>query len=133
MARKRLTKGTNALRVEERIAKVPVDLIRSDPGSGVFEALKTLETKTAPAEAMPTPKAVQSSGSGHRSLANNAARRLGPDSFTKAERRAIVVSCTDYRNRLPIYLKSAMHDVEIIDSILRKCARFEQGSEPDRE
>jgi hypothetical protein len=58
----------------------------------------------------------------------HAAERLGPGSFTQAERRAIVVSCTEYRNRLPTYLKSAKREVEIIDSILSKCAREERGA-----
>lgn len=157
MARKRLTKGTNALRVEERIAKVPADLIRRpDASSGVFEALKKLEDRTEASGADTTPKQkkldeltpqtkkVASKPKAGGTVAQGASnppkghkpeekseRRLGPDSFTKAERRAIVRSCTDYRNRLPTYLRSAMHDVEILDSIIRKCVRFEQGAESD--
>jgi hypothetical protein len=157
MARKRLTKGTNALRVEERIAKVPIDLVRRpETGSGVFEALKKLEDRTEASgtdtrpetkkqdELTPQKKNVASKPkageTGEKRASNTqkerkpeekSERRLGPDSFTKAERRAIVRSCTDYRNRLPIYLRSAMHDVEILDSIIRKCNRFERETESD--
>jgi len=134
-------KGANALRVEERIARVPLDVIRSAEGdTGVFEALKDLEREARSAgrepprvesrakpeasrsKTAPRAPAVRSPESG-----SEAARRLGPDSFTKAERRAIVVSCTEYRNRLPTYLQSAKGEVEIIDSILRKCGSAEAG------
>jgi hypothetical protein len=135
MARKRLTKGANALRVEERIARVPLDMVRPVEGeTGIFKALKALEDDAVPAEEAPRPRP---SAAPRRRPAKGAARpaalgariesegRLGPDSFSEAERRAIVLSCTEYRNRLPTYLRSARREVEIIDSILRKCARAE--------
>ena len=55
MARKRLIKGANAVRVEERIARVPVDvsLPQFEPGSGIFDALRAMEAPKvvkAPAE-----------------------------------------------------------------------------------
>jgi len=155
MARKRLTKGTNALRVEERIARVPADL--SSPraeGSGVFEALRLLEREsegagggrddatmqpipaTPPAarrqKAIPARRRIPAAPKNAPAPAEgpDPKKRLGPESFTKAERRAIVVSCIEYRNRLPTYLKSAMREVEIIDSILQKCERAgEDGAE----
>ena len=45
MARKRLIKGANAVRVEERIARVPVDvsLPEFESGSGIFDALRAME------------------------------------------------------------------------------------------
>jgi hypothetical protein len=134
MARKRLTKGANALRVEERIARVPADLGRpAEAETGIFEALRKLDQKDGPAEQRPA-RAAKAAGLARAPVASAraaaehvAAERLGPGSFTQAERRAIVVSCTEYRNRLPTYLKSAKREVEIIDSILSKCAREERG------
>ncbi len=174
MARKRLTKGTNALRVEERIARVPADL--SSPrqeGSGVFEALRLLgresgesgglrddkpkaafesppaapraaslvkAEKPAPAKAAkaaPAPRRASSAAKAAPAKAGaqpagkaEPRKTLSPESFTKAERRAIVVSCVEYRNRLPTYLRSAMREVQIIDSILKKCeSAAEDGTE----
>lgn len=149
MARKRLTKGANALRVEERIAKVPADLGgRAEPETGIFEAIRKLEIKDGLAEPRPeeprpagprparaakakstAPKASERVADARVAVARVAAERLGPASFTQAERRAIVVSCTEYRNRLPTYLKSAKREVEIIDSILSKCAREDRDEE----
>jgi hypothetical protein len=143
MARKRLTKGANALRVEERIAMVPLDVVRPAEGeTGIFRALRTLErddgpvpeprrrsrpaprrpaeksapVDAAPADAAPAPAEAAPAGS-------EPSARLGPLSFSDAERGAIVVCCTEYRNRLPTYLLSAKREVEIIDSILKKCER----------
>ena len=62
MARKRLIKGANAARVEERIARVPADVTTLEPGpeSSIFDALRALEgaARTAPAPSpAPVPKA----------------------------------------------------------------------------
>lgn len=56
MARKRLIKGANAARVEERIARVPADVTLPGPESSIFDALRALEgaAGTAP-EASPPP------------------------------------------------------------------------------
>lgn len=45
MARKRLIKGANAARVEERIARVPADvaLLEPEAESSIFDALRALE------------------------------------------------------------------------------------------
>lgn len=54
MARKRLIKGANAARVEERIARVPADmsLAESPAESSIFGALRALEgAATAPPQA----------------------------------------------------------------------------------
>ncbi len=152
MARKRLTKGANALRVEDRIARVPADLAgpRAE-GSGVFEALRLLERESEegggeprrppePRPVAPRAKAEPERAGKPRQAAKAAAApesgheprgKLGPGSFTKAERRAIVVSCTEYRNRLPTYLQSAAREVEILDSILRKCERADKDASED--
>jgi hypothetical protein len=144
-------KGANALRVEERIARVPLDLVRPAGGEiGIFEAIKALgrddeESREAPRQrprpqpASGRPKAAQeavpkaASAARGRAAAREAAARLGPESFSKAERRAIVLSCTEYRNRLPTYLLSAKREVEIIDSILRKCERAEREAKGEAE
>ena len=53
MARKRLIKGANAVRVEERIARVPVDvsLPEFESGSGIFDALRAMEADRSEAPA----------------------------------------------------------------------------------
>lgn len=95
MARKRLEAGANATRVEERIAKVPLDagteaqLVK--PGSGS--------------------SATKAGASG---------RREAGIQLTRAEREMLVRCCVEYRNRLPIYLKSAAKEVALIDSVLKK-------------
>jgi hypothetical protein len=146
MARKRLTKGANALRVEERIALVPLDVVRPAEGeTGIFKALRALERDDGPvpeprrrpraaakgaaakrAAAKPTPAAAAPA---RRAISGGEdSARLGPLSFSDAERGAIVVCCTEYRNRLPTYLLSAKKEVEIIDSILKKCERARGAS-----
>jgi hypothetical protein len=143
-------KGANALRVEERIARVPADLGGpAEAETGIFEALKSLELKDGsaggarraakPPRRSAAPRRLEPEGTAREGAARKgaepeekaplAAERLGPSSFTAAERRAIVVSCTEYRNRLPIYLQSAKREVEIIDSILRKCSRAEREAD----
>ncbi len=53
MARKRLIKGANAARVEERIARVPADVTTLEPGpeSSIFDALRALEGAAKPSPA----------------------------------------------------------------------------------
>ncbi len=51
MARKRLIKGANAVRVEERIARVPADVSGPEPGLGIFDALRAMEAGVAEAPA----------------------------------------------------------------------------------
>jgi hypothetical protein len=61
MARKRLIKGANAARVEERIARVPADVTM--PESSIFDALRALEgaagsvPEASPHPAPPPPRA----------------------------------------------------------------------------
>ena len=56
MARKRLIKGANAARVEERIARVPADMgLEAQAESSIFDALRALEgaaTATPPTRAL---------------------------------------------------------------------------------
>ena len=47
MARKRLIKGANATRVEERIARVPVDVSEASPVQSIFGALRAMEEGSA--------------------------------------------------------------------------------------
>jgi hypothetical protein len=219
MARKRLIKGANATRVEERIARVPEDI---ETGSNIFRALKALEgaqsvspppprqskpragiapqprqSKPGAAIAPQPPEALQvapaattraatpkkpksaprrKAGTGekaqvgqanalgpsqshvdarteihaHHTTAENRLpvstpraapaslaieppkdkkppERIGPSDFSAAERAAIVRCCADYRNRLPIYLLAVQKEVEIIDSVIEKCGRADEG------
>lgn len=52
MARKQLIKGANASRVEERIARVPADLVVQ--GSTIFGAIKAMERDSAATKPAPT-------------------------------------------------------------------------------
>lgn len=59
MARKRLIKGANAARVEERIARVPIDVAgpAAAPESSIFGALRALEDgAAAPPRSLPPKK-----------------------------------------------------------------------------
>lgn len=120
MARKQLIKGTNALRVEERIARVPADLQaegdEDESGAeGIFRALKNLEdTKAKPQKESLAPEKKQAP-------AQAQAKRIGPSDFSAAERAAIVASCLDYRNRLPIYLQSVQAELRVLDAVIAKC------------
>ena len=151
MARKRLIKGANAVRVEERIARVPVDvsLPQFEPGSGIFDALRAMEAPKvlkAPAErsgtavqgrspkrkpapvsaptAAPVPALVPRTSPARASGTPSKPTkpgRVGTSDFTAKERETIVRCCTDYRNHLPIYLLAVQMEVEIIDSVIDKC------------
>lgn len=56
MARKRLIKGANAARVEERIARVPADvsLVESSAESSIFGALRAMESPSTKTPARPS-------------------------------------------------------------------------------
>ncbi|MGO8695905.1 MAG: hypothetical protein ACLQMF_19760 [Rectinemataceae bacterium] len=145
MARKRLIRGANATRVEERIARVPEDI---EAESNIFRALKELEG-SPPDAPLQAPASLPAPGSkrtpraakrpARRAIASqppaapiiSAAepqgelrprKRIGPSDFSAAEREAIVRCCADYRNRLPIYLMAVQKEVEIIDSVIEKCS-----------
>jgi len=175
MARKRLIKGANATRVEERIARVPEDI---EAESNIFRALKALERSPPdaplPAPSVPAsrprrgPVARKGRGAAAKSSKRTeplfspdaskiparviaqaverpeaqptteaqepprAAKRIGPSDFSPAEREAIMRCCTDYRNRLPIYLLAVKKEVEVIDSVIEKCKRVETGRRQKR-
>lgn len=61
MARKRLIKGTNATRVEERIGRVPEDI--GEPTS-IFRALKAMETSSEPQPIAAKPRESQPESGG---------------------------------------------------------------------
>jgi hypothetical protein len=129
MARKRLIKGSNAARLEERIARVPEDL---GPGreKSIFGAIAEMEKGSSPRAKAPAPKARPA---GAKTKATERAReeaeeeksekppKLGPANFTSLEREAIVRCCEDYRNRLPTYLQSVQREVRVIDAVIEKC------------
>ncbi len=129
MARKRLIKGANAARVEERIARVPADvtILESGPESSIFDALRALEGSSTPPKAAPArgrkpappPEGKPESIPEPESPAKPG--RVGPSDFTAAEREEIVRCCSDYRNRLPTYLLAVQKEVEVIDSVIGKC------------
>ena len=145
MARKRLIKGVNASRVEERIARVPADVQGPEAGPSIFGALRALEESEAgshppePEKAEPKARTTPRRKSAPRKpalitpepkvepeppkAADPPARqaRLGPSDFNAAEREAIVRCCSDYRNRLPIYLLDVQQEVQVIDSVIEKC------------
>jgi hypothetical protein len=149
VARKRLIKGANASRVEERIARVPADLAGPEAGGGgIFGALRAMEAvaaaepKNGPQatpRAVPkarknaeTPKPAAIKKSAARKPSRAAAPsekppekpgRLGPSDFTQAEREEIVRCCSNYRNQLPIYLLAVQKEVKVIDSVIGKCKR----------
>jgi hypothetical protein len=170
MARKQLIKGANALRVEERIARVPADLLaegrEGETGQeSIFRALKALEgrpsmaapeapapegpsarpvgarpvsarpisarpapSRRAPASARPLPSRSAPASPAPPAKAKEPAppRRIGPADFSAAERAAIIRSCTEYRNFLPIYLQSAQAELRVIDAVLAKCRAIER-------
>lgn len=118
MARKRLVKGTNAARLEERIARVPAD-IEPEGEMSIFSAIKELEedeAKAARGAEPPRPSAAAKDRTGHRPQP-----RLGPGSFSAAERETIMRCCRDYRNRLPTYLQATRRELGLIDAIIEKC------------
>lgn len=57
MARKRLIKGANATRVEERIARVPADVLGASPGESIFGALRAMESSAPSAQPTVQPTA----------------------------------------------------------------------------
>lgn len=57
MARKRLIKGANATRVEERIARVPADVLGASPGESIFGALRAMESSAPSAQPPAQPPA----------------------------------------------------------------------------
>jgi hypothetical protein len=152
VARKRLIKGANATRVEERIALVPADVGRVPMGQSIFGALRAMEAAASPTARPPAPKAkapkakkaplppakkpasaelVQATDATPPSpSARKPSRpgRLGPSDFTAAERAEIVRCCADYRNRLPTYLLAVQLEVEVIDSVIGKCQKAKDGS-----
>jgi hypothetical protein len=144
VARKRLIKGANASRVEERIARVPADLASSAAEGGIFGALRAMEAvetaspeaaapkaphravapKAAPKVVAKAPRAAAAKPLAPKAVAQAAPAkpgRLSPSDFSAAEREAIVRCCSDYRNHLPIYLQSAQKEVKVIDSVIGKC------------
>jgi hypothetical protein len=148
VARKRLIKGANAARVEERIARVPADVEGPGNGAGesIFGALRALEkseasaakpaarkpaTRTLPAREAEAPKPAAPRPAGRKGPPASAplpaaekpakAQRLGPSDFNAAEREAIVRCCSDYRNHLPSYLLAVQKEVRVIDSVIDKC------------
>jgi hypothetical protein len=193
VARKRLINGANATRVEERIARVPADVLAAEAGPSIFGALRAMETSSKelvkpssePAQSLPGQAAgpvepaiaapptapgprSQSAAPGpaqRKSSARNSPRkrvettspspkkaveaaepeavaaaseaapaekaprhgRVGPSDFSAAERAEIVRCCSDYRNRLPIYLQAVQLEVEVIDSVIEKCRTSKEG------
>jgi multifunctional 2-oxoglutarate metabolism enzyme len=146
VARKRLIKGANATRVEERIALVPADVGRAPAGQSIFGALRAMEAAAAPPPAAAQPQAVAPKAKTRApapkapadtpppaakpapakpAAAKRPARpgRLGPSDFSAAERAEIVRCCADYRNRLPTYLLAVQAEVEVIDSVIDKCRK----------
>lgn len=129
MARKRLIKGANAARVEERIALVPADvtILESGPESSIFDALRALEGSSTPPKAAPprgrkpAPPPEGKPASVPEPEPPAKPGRVGPSDFTAAERDEIVRCCSDYRNRLPTYLLAVQKEVEVIDSVIGKC------------
>jgi hypothetical protein len=49
--------------------------------------------------------------------------------LTRRERQVIVKCCREYRNMLPIYLKSVQYEVDILDAIIEKCSIVPQNPE----
>jgi hypothetical protein len=147
VARKRLIKGANAARVEERIARVPADVPSPEAGQGasIFGVLRTMEEgKGAPRGAAPKrpserKKVTRQTAVPARKAAVPAAtpakrapapakpaapprpKPLAPSDFSAAEREAIVRCCSDYRNHLPTYLLAVQREIRVIDSVIGKC------------
>jgi hypothetical protein len=71
---------------------------------------------TIPTEPSPPPKPEK--GGSTRSI-----------SLTRRERQVIVKCCREYRNMLPIYLKSVQYEVDILDAIIEKCSTVPQNPE----
>jgi hypothetical protein len=135
MARKRLIKGANAARVEERIARVPLDL---DSSSGIFGAIRAMEeaegkppqkvlaeqspakAKRSPAKAKPKEEKLPRADAAVAEAKAKGAR-LRPSDFNAAERETILRCCADYRNRLPTYLLAVQKELRVIDSVMEKC------------
>ncbi len=167
MGRKKLIKGPNAERVEQRIAQVPKDITETS----IFKVLKEIEEKSKTqneealnetvieekiidekAEDTPPTKAqkktrkktktkklspLQEALIGENSIAYEDTVKTTEEettekkktkkkktekkiSFTKAEKEIIVKSCINYKNSLPIYLKSVQREVKLIDNVIKK-------------
>lgn len=136
MARKQLIKGANAARLEERIARVPVDLgPKVAPERSIFGAITDMELgervseRGQKADSRPKPSGSGAARPKPPARAKPAeprpvsaqASRIGPSDFSNAEREAILRCCEDYRNRLPTYLQSVQREVKVIDSVIEKC------------
>ncbi len=182
MARKKLIKGPNAERVEQRIAQVPEDITETS----IFKVLKEIEekskseneeaieevikekrtrkkrtkkkratkkettTSSPESEAPKKRTTLQEALIGGKPIEiNSTDDSLEPTedlqeektdetateekkattkkkrgdrkvSFTKAEKEIIIKSCTNYKNTLPIYLKSVQREVKLIDNVIKK-------------
>jgi hypothetical protein len=142
VARKRLIKGANAARVEERIARVPADVPSPVTGQGasIFGALRSMEEgKSSPRKPAAKKPAVKKPAArkpaaqkdeppaprGGQTLSEPRPKALAPSDFNAAEREAIVRCCSDYRNHLPTYLIEVQKEVRIIDSVIDKCRSSE--------
>ncbi len=170
MARKKLIKGPNAERVEQRIAQVPKDITETS----IFKVLKEIEEKSktqnqeilneivTEEEAEKVKEQPKKDVNEKRKISKKARtkkskKKLSPlqealigevspvheekpegeekteekgkskkrkaekkISFTKAEKEIIVKSCINYKNSLPIYLKSVQREVKLIDNVIKK-------------
>ncbi len=122
MARKQLVKGANAAKVEERIARVPPDI----NGPAIFKALREVEEpKKTPAPVSKKKKPAQKTKADKAPAApavsaKKKSTRQKDVRFSGREKEMIVKSCIEYRNSLPVYLKSVQEDVKVIDKIVMK-------------
>jgi hypothetical protein len=129
MARKQLVKGANAARLEQRIARVPVDLgPKRPPEQSIFSAITDMDKGANEPKAEPRPRPSHRGAMPPKRAKWPEPRpesaqtsRIGPSDFSNAEREAIMRCCEDYRNRLPTYLQSVQREVKVIDAVIEKC------------
>jgi hypothetical protein len=118
----RMREETDDLAKADEVAQtddvVHADIAAKEPGS----IPKRSSARPRPAAKAPQKK--PASGSAARLEVkpekNNGSRSTIP--FTRHERELISKCCVEYRNHLPIYLKSVRHEVNLLESIIRKCA-----------
>ncbi|HUW40244.1 MAG TPA: hypothetical protein VMV90_04490 [Rectinemataceae bacterium] len=97
MARKRLIKGANATRVEERIARVPEDI---ETESNIFRALKALEG-AHPDAPLPSPARVASTRKPGRSAAKRPASAQPSASAAPMKRSAAAMETSAAQSERP--------------------------------
>jgi hypothetical protein len=138
MARKKLIRGANAARVEERIANPPGDL----EGPTIFQLLRAEEPPQGPLSRSPAGEKPRSNRRravpapvGPKEPPREAAQPGAPEkrrgraavALSMEERGLLVKACRSYRNSLPTYLRSVQREVALIDGLIGKLSSRPSG------